>query len=199
MEDVNYLRALDEHFCAHYSDYVKIAAIEGYVMPEVLYVARDGNIARRDSSCMRLVYQSNAQELLARFKEGLIDTDFTFSFRFPKVRERLKDVFNRKRKTFARMLPGVLAHSGETTDSAGEKLDIEPKFWAKMVKGTLYPEKGTVIALALVSRMQFDDFCALLGACNFTFDSANVRDVVAEYLIVQKIFNPEMRDAGLAE
>ena len=49
-----YLRALDEYFCALYSDYVRLSAIEGYAMPDVLYVAEDGNVARRDSSCMRL-------------------------------------------------------------------------------------------------------------------------------------------------
>ena len=30
----NYLEALDEFFCAQYSDYVRISAIEGYVMPD---------------------------------------------------------------------------------------------------------------------------------------------------------------------
>ena len=199
MEQPNYIRALDEHFCARYSDYVKIAAIEGYAMPEMLYIARDGNIARRDSSYMRLAYQSNAGELLARFKATLADTDFTFSFRFPKLRERMRDLFHPQRKTFARLLPEVLARCGETEKSAGEKLTIEPKYWTKIVQGKLYPEKGTVIALALTCRMQLDDLGALLGACEFTFDHANVRDVVVEYLLVQKIFNPTMRDECLAE
>ena len=69
-----HLRALDEYFCALYSDYVKLSAIEGYVMPDVLYVASDGNVARRDSSCMRLCHQKNCEELLARFKANLADT-----------------------------------------------------------------------------------------------------------------------------
>ena len=45
-----FIRALDDYFCAHYSDYVLLSAIDGYVMPDVLYVAEDGNIARRDSA-----------------------------------------------------------------------------------------------------------------------------------------------------
>ena len=199
MERPNYLRALDEHFCARYSDYAKIAAIEGYAMPEVVYVAKDGNIARRDSSCMRLQYKENAEELLARFKEGLTDTEFTFSFRFPKLKERIKTFFGRKRKTFARLLPGILARCGETAQSAGEKLSVEPMYWKKLVKGTLYPEKGTVLALALVTRMGLEDLGELLSAGGFTFDHANVRDVVVEYLLAQKIFNADMRDACLAE
>ena len=39
-----HLRALDEYFCALYSDYVRLSAIEGYVMPDVLYVAEDGMV-----------------------------------------------------------------------------------------------------------------------------------------------------------
>ena len=43
----NYLKELDERFCERYSDYVKLSAIEGYEMPETIYVATDGNIARQ--------------------------------------------------------------------------------------------------------------------------------------------------------
>ena len=35
-------------------------------MPDVLYVAEDGNVARRDSSCMRLCHQKDCEELLAK-------------------------------------------------------------------------------------------------------------------------------------
>lgn len=199
MERPDYLRALDEHFCARYSDYVKLSAIEGYVMPEVLYVAKDGNIARRDSSCMRLCYQKEPYVLLARFKEGLADTEFTFSFRIPTFRQRVSAFFHRKTPTFARALPAALAHCGETAESAGEKLSVEPRFWQKIVKGDLYPEKNTVLALALVCHMQLADAQELLKICHFSLDAANVRDVVVDYLLVQKLFNPEMRDACLAE
>ena len=199
MEQPNYIRALDEHFCARYSDYVKIAAIEGYSMPEMLYITKDGNIARRDSSRMRLCYQKEPAELLARFKEGLADTDFTFSFRFRTVKERFRDFFKRKHKTFARVLPRVLARCGETVESAGAKLAIEPEFWQKIVKGSLYPEKCTVLALALTCRTSMEDAAELRAASEFGFDDTIVRDVVVDYLLVQKIFNPEMQRACLAE
>ena len=199
METGNFLQGLDEYFCAQYADYVRISAIEGYVMPEVLYVARDGNIARRDSACMRLSHQQNADELLARFKAGLADTDFTFSFRFPKFKERMHALFRGKKGSFSHLLPAALARAGETAESAGEKLSIAPRYWKKIVKGTLYPEKNTILALAIVTRMQQEDALALLGSRQFTLDHTSVRDIVAEYLIVRKIFNPAMRDACLAE
>ena len=193
----NYLKELDERFCERCSDYVKLSAIEGYEMPETIYVATDGNIARRDSSVMRLCYQKKRDELLRKFKAGLADTSFTFNFFFLLLRDKIDD--RRNKHTFARLLPAALKHCGETAESAGEKLEIEPRFWAKIVKGKLYPEKNTVLALALVCRMQSQDCANLLSASGFTFDDTSVRDVVAHYLIEQKIFNEEMRDRCLAE
>ena len=193
----NYLKELDDCFCEHYSDYVKLSALEGYQMPDTLYVAPDGNIARRDSSVMRLCYQKNKDELLKKLKESIADTTFTFNFAFRSFRDKLRDL--RDKYTFAKLLPEALKHCGETAESAGEKLEIEPRFWKKIVSGKLYPEKNTVLALALVCRMQTQDCSNLLSACGFAFDDASVRDVVTHYLIEQKIFNEGMRDACLAE
>lgn len=193
----SYIEALDEYFCAHFSDYVRLSALEGYVMPEVLYVAEDGNVARRDSSCMRLCRQSDPAALLQRLKEGFVDASFSFSFSFPSPVDRLADRF--RKHTFAKLLPGALQRCGETVQSAGEKLEIDPLFWKKIAKGSLYPEKNTVLALALVCRMQTADTQNLLSVCGFTLDAESVCDVVVRYLLEQKIFNPEMRDACLAE
>ncbi len=193
----NLLTALDEHFCAHYSNYVKITALAGYKMPNVLYIAGDGNIARKDSSLMRLCHQEKKDELLKTFKEGRVDTSFTFSFFFPSFKTRLKNIANKY--TFAKLLPQILSHTGETVESAGEKLDIEPRFWKKIVKGRVYPEKNTILALALVCRMQKRDVEQLLVVSGFSLDSESVNDVVVEYLILQQIFNEELRDCCLKE
>ncbi len=192
-----HLRALDEYFCALYSDYVKLSAIEGYVMPDVLYVAPDGNIARRDSSCMRLCHQKDCDALLAKLKATLADTTFTFSFGFPTLRERIADAF--RKETFARLLPETLRHCGESVETAGEKLAIEPRFWQKIVRGRLYPEKNTILALALVCRMQWQDVLNLLAVSGFTFREDEVRDVVVRFLIENSIYNEAMRDDCLAE
>ena len=192
-----YLTALDEYFCALYSDYVRLSAIDGYVMPDVLYVAQDGNIARRDSSCMRLCHQKDCAALLEKLKASLADPTFTFSFSFPTLRERISDRF--RKTTFAKLLPEALRHCGETAQSAGEKLNIEARFWRRIVKGSLYPEKNTVLALALVCGMQWQDVLNLLAVCGFEFRGDEVRDIVVRYLIENSIFNPVMRDACLAE
>lgn len=192
-----YLRALDEYFCALYSDYVRLSAIEGYVMPDVLYVASDGNVARRDASCMRLCYQKECEGLLKKFKASLADTTFTFSFAFPTLRERISDRF--RKTSFARLLPEALRHCGDTVQGAGEKLAVEPRFWKRIAKGSLYPEKNTVLALALVCGMQWQDVLNLLAVCGYEFRADEVRDVVVRYLIENSIFNARMRDECLAE
>ena len=133
----------------------------------------------------------------SNFTRALADTTFTFSFAFPTLRERISDHF--RKNTFARLLPETLRHCGETAESAGEKLDIEPRFWKRIVKGTLYPEKNTVLALALVCGMQWQDVLNLLAVCGFEFRGDEVRDVVVRYLIENRIFNERMRDDCLAE
>ncbi len=197
MDRPAYLKGLDEYFASRYSDYVKLSAIDGYRMPDMIYVAPDGNVARRDPSEKRLCRQADAEVLLERFKAGLEDTDFTFSFRFRTLREALHDPF--EKVTFKKLLPAALKRCDETAESAGRMLSVEPRFWEKIVRGKLYPEKNLVLALALTSRMQLPDVIALLTVCGFAFSSESVRDVVCEYLLAQKIFNPEMRDACLAE
>ena len=195
--DIRYLKSLDDYFCEHYSEYVRLSALEGYVMPEVVYVAADGNIARRDSSCMRLCHQKDVAEILATFKEELVDTDFTFNFAFVPLRDRIRDRVSKY--TFAKLLPVVLGRCNETVESAGKKLDVEPRFWQKIVKGRLYPEKNVVLALALACRMQQRDVNNLLAVCGFTLEDTSVRDIVVRYLVEQKIFNEDMRDRCLAE
>ena len=192
-----YLTSLDEYFCAQYSDYVKLSALASYSMPDVLSVGADGNIERKSSEIMRLCHQKNREEVLAEFKEKLVDTEFTFSFAYRPFRDRMRDPF--RKYTFAKVLPDALAHAGETAESAGEKLDILPKIWKKIVKGKLYPEKNTVLALALVTAMKQADVNYLFNVMGYSFDKERVRDVVCEYLLTNGVFNEEMRDACLAE
>ncbi len=192
-----YLEALDEFFAAHYSDYIKLAALEGYRRPELLTVDRDGNIGRKDTSFLRLSYQAECGRLLETLKAGLTDTAFSFSFRPRTFRERWHDLFDKN--TFAKRLPDILAHCSETAESAGKKLAVSAEVWQGIVKGKYYPEKNTVLALALVCHMRPQDTNALLVLSGYSFDMSSVRDVVVEYLLERELFNPEMRDRCLRE
>ncbi len=193
----DYIEALDEYCCDNYSDYTAISAIEGYKLPDLIEIGKDGNISRKNNELMKLSRQPNAAELLRTFKSRLGDTYFTFHFSFVPWIERIKD--KRRKHTFAKLLPVVLKKQEETPESAGEKLDIEPKIWDGIVKGKLYPEKNTILALALVCRLHVQDAINLLAVCGFTLDKDNVRDVVVDYLITRQIFNETMRDQCLAE
>lgn len=195
--EYSYIRELDEFFASQYSDYVKIAAIEGYKMPEMLVVGPDGNITRKDSKFMRIVHQENWREVLDNFKAGLADTEFTFGFSFPSFSERTKDIF--RKTTFAKLLPTVLKKYDMTPESVEKALSLDERVWQGIVKGKYYPEKCTVMAIALVCRMQMFDVNNLLAVCGFEIRQGSVRDIVFEYLITQKIFNADMRDNCLAE
>ena len=195
--ETQFIKSLDEYFCSQYSDYVRLSALEGYVVPDVVTVGADGNIQRKSAEIMRLCYQKNSEELLKRFKEGLTDTEYSFNFSFRSFRDRMRDPF--RKYTFAKLLPAALARVNETAESAGEKLNIEPKYWQKIVKGKLYPEKNTVIALALVTAMKQADVNNLLNVMGFTFQKDSVRDIVCEYLLKNGIFNEEMLAACLDE
>lgn len=192
-----FIVSLDEYFCAQYSDYIKLCAIVGYEMPEIVSVGANGNIERKNSDVMHLCHQKNKDELLDRFKAGLADIEFAFNFSFPPFRNRLRDPF--RKGTFKKVLKEALAHTGETAESAGKKLDVSPAVWQKIVKGTLYPEKNTIIALILATAMNQTDANNLFDAMGFTFEKDRVRDVVCEYLIKNGIFNEGMRDACLDE
>lgn len=191
------IASLDEYFCAHYADYERLAALEGYVMPEMLVLGADGSVSRLPSEMLRLSHQKEKDAILAHFKEDRVDTDFTFSFRFPTFGERMAHIF--RRRSFSRLLPDALSRCGETAESAGEKLTIAPKFWKKIVRGSLIPEKGTVFALALVCHMGRQDAENLLTVCGYGFDGRSVRDVVVRYMLEQRVFAPELRNACLLE
>lgn len=195
--EYDYLTQLDDFFCEQYSDYVKIAAIEGYRMPEMLTVGADGNIARRDPSCMRICHQENRRAVLENFKAAYVDTEFTFNFSYLPLRKRIRDHF--RKYTFAKLLPTVLKRYKMTPQEAGEQLALEPAIWQGIVKGKFLPEKNTLMALALTCRMQTADVNNLLIVCGLELKQDNVRDVVFEYLLNQKIFNREMIGRCLAE
>lgn len=191
------ISALDEYFMAHYSDYVRLAALKGYRMPETLGVGKDGNVEKKDPSVMKLLYRENREELLALLKEEQADTDLTFSFRFLTFSEKVRRPF--EKYSFSKVLPHILSAHKLTAAEAGSRLSIEPVYWGKIVKGTLYPEKNTVLALALVCGFTAQDTENLFNACGYEFDDKSVRDVVVRFLLEQKIFSPELVAMCLGE
>ena len=191
------LSALDEYFMEHYSDYVRLSALAGYRMPEMLAPGRDGTVTRRDPSAMKLVHQENREELLALLKSEQADTDYTFSFRFLSFAEKLRRPFDKY--AFFKVLPKVLSSHRLTVEEAGERLAIEPRFWKNIAKGKLFPEKNTVLALALTCSLTPQEAENLFNACGYEFDEKSVRDVVVRFLLEQKVFSRELIALCLGE
>lgn len=188
---MNYtISALDEYFMTHYGDYVRLSALAGYKMPETIAPGADGTVQKKDPSVMKLCYQENREELLALLKSEQADTDYTFSFRFLTFREKVRRPF--EKYSFHKVLPKILAAHNITPEEAGEKLTVEPRFWAKLLRGTLYPEKNTVLALALTYGFTARDTDNLFNACGYEFDEKSVRDVVVRFLLEQKVFSREL-------
>ncbi len=186
----NVISALDEYFCAHFTDYVRLSAIEGYKMPALL--SADG-----DRSYLLLKNQKECAAILAEFKEGLVDTDFTFSFRFRPVRDRIADPF--RKFTFAKVLKNVFTRAGETAEGVGERLTIDPAYWKKIAAGKLYPELPTVLAVVLLVGARPEEVQSLLNVCGFTLRDDCVRDVVVRYLLEQRVFSVPLILACLKE
>ncbi len=191
------LSSLDEYFMDRYADFVRLSALEGYEMPETVTPGADGTLRRRDSSALYLSRQRKGEELLARLKAELVDTELTFSFRFLTGKEKFTRFF--EKYTFARVFPRVLRRVNLTAEEVGERIAVEPRFWKRIVKGTLIPEKGTVLAILLVCGLNAREAENLFNACGYEFDDANVRDVVVRFLLEQKVFSPELRDLCLRE
>ncbi len=192
-----YLKDLDDYFCQTYNHYTKISAIEGYEPPKMIALEGMGKLLKKDERLLMLCEQPKKAELLKKFKQSLSDAYFSFSFVCPTFKQRIGETFSSK--SVRKLLKKCLVRAGETLQSAGEKLDISPKIWKKISKGQLYPEKNTILALALACRLSGEDVEALLSARGYELDTTDVRDVVVGYLIKQKIYNEKMRDECLAE
>ncbi len=192
-----HIRALDEFFMENYSDFTHLGAVEGYKAPDRIVLGKDGNMVQRPESVMLICHQSDPEGVLAALKRGLADTWFSFSFAPVSPFRRFRDRF--RRDSFAHLLPQVLARCSETAESAGQKLSLQPEVWKGIVKGQYYPEKGTILALALVCRMSVQDAELLLDARGFALDRKNVRDVVVDFLLRQRVYSPVLRNECLRE
>ena len=163
-----YIQALDEFFAAHYSDYVKLAALEGYRRPELLTVDRDGNIGRKRQFLSAPFLSGGVRDAARDAEGGPRRYDVRLHLPLPHLPREVHDLFDKY--TFARHLPAILSHCGETPESAGKKLSLLPEVWQGIVKGKLYPEKNTVLALALVCHIRPQDANSLLVLSGFSFD-----------------------------
>ena len=197
----DFINDLDEYFCEKYANYDKLCVLNGYKMPvmHASEVRADGRTYAYTlpSNTMRLALQENKAELLKTLKQQLFDKTFSFSFRPLRLFSAWKN--KSSKYGFVKIFRLTMAKYNTTPEKVGEDLAIAPEIWKKICKGSFLPTKNVLFSLALTAHLSLDDLKNLLTVCGFELDFTFEKDVVMSYLVGEKVFNPEMVKAALAE
>lgn len=197
----DFISDLDGYFCETYANYDKLCILPGYVMPVMQRseVREDGRTYAYTlpATTMRLATQEKKDEILAELKKRMTDMTFSFSFRpygfFTKIRNRFS------KYAFCKNLKKMLEKYGIPEADAHEALDVSNEIWKGILKGNFEPTKNLLYSLALTAQFSYDDTCALMRLCGYSFNFADVKDVVISYLLQQKVYNRGMIEAALQE
>ena len=197
----DFISDLDGYFCETYANYDKLCILPGYVMPVMQRseVRKDGRTYAytQPAETMRLATQEKKDEILAELKKRMTDMTFSFSFRpygfFAKIKNRFS------KYAFCKNLKKMLEKYGISEADAHEALDVSNEIWKGILKGNFEPTKNLLYSLALTAQFSYDDTCALMRLCGYSFNFADVKDVVISYLLQQKVYNCGMIEAALQE
>ena len=197
----DFISDLDGYFCETYANYDKLCILPGYVMPVMQRseVREDGRTYAYTlpATTMRLATQEKKDEILAELKKRMTDMTFSFSFRpygfFTKIRNRFS------KYAFCKNLKKMLEKYGISEADAHEALDVSNEIWKGILKGNFEPTKNLLYSLALTAQFSYDDTCALMRLCGYSFNFADVKDVVISYLLQQKVYHRGMIEAALQE
>ena len=197
----DFISDLDGYFCETYANYDKLCILPGYVMPVMQRseVREDGRTYAYTlpAETMRLATQEKKDDILAELKKRMTDMTFSFSFRpygfFAKIKNRFS------KYAFCKNLKKMLEKYGISEADAHEGLDVSDEVWKGILKGNFEPTKNLLYSLALTAQLSYDDTCALMRLCGYSFNFADVKDVIISYLLQQKVYNRGMIEAALQE
>ena len=197
----DFISDLDGYFCETYANYDKLCILPGYVMPVMQRseVREDGRTYAYTlpAETMRLATQEKKDEILAELKKRMTDMTFSFSFRpygfFAKIKNRFS------KYAFCKNFKKMLEKYGISEADAHEGLDVSDEVWKGILKGNFEPTKNLLYSLALTIQLSYDDTCALMRLCGYSFNFADVKDVIISYLLQQKVYNRGMIEAALQE
>lgn len=196
-----FISDLDEYFSKEYAGYDKLSVLPGYKMP-MMQATKVDEFGRTISytlppDTMALSKQENKEALLEALKERMVDKTFSFSFSILSFWGRIKQFFSKY--GLAKNLKKMLAKYGVKDEDVLAQIDIAPEIWKGIRKGVFLPTKNLIFSLGLTLQMSYTDVNALLNLCDYFFDHTIVKDVVIEYLLSRKIYNPAMVQAALEE
>ena len=197
----DFITDLDGYFCETYANYDKLCILPGYEMPVMQRseVREDGRTYAYTlpAETMRLAAQAKKEEVLAELKKRMTDMTFSFSFRPYGFWGKLKSVFSKN--AFCKIFKSMLGKYGISDADALENLIVSEEIWKGILKGKFEPTKNLLYSLALTAQFSYEDTCALMTLCGYSFNFADVKDVVISYLLQQKVYNRDMMDAALNE
>ena len=192
---------LDGYFAEKYANYDKICVLNGYVLPKMHYTDElpDGRkIARTmPPETMRLSNQENVEEKIAQLKSKFIDKSFSFTFMPIGFFERIQNKFYKY--SFLNLFKQILAKCHLTFEQAKEGVEVSDEIWKNVKKGKFLLTKNMIFSLALTCPFSVEDTTLLLYACGFDWDYSLEKDVVIDYLLTKKVYNPAMVQACLEE
>lgn len=197
---LDFISDLDDYFSKTYASYDQICTLQGYKMPKrQTSEVRGGKTYAYTlpQDLLKLDHQENKEKMLVELKEKLSDKTFSFTFYTVSVWQKLKyhNFYKEAKKTFALFLQKYQV----TEEEVQNLLEIDLEIWRKIVKGKFMPSKNLLLSLCMAVHFSVTDAETLLEAFDCAFDYALAKDVVVKYLLEQKVYNEELRNAALAE
>ena len=197
---LDFIADLDDYFCKTYESYDQICTLQGYKMPKrQTSEVRNGKTYAYTlpQELLKLDRQENKEKMLVELKEKLSDKTFSFTFYTVGIWQKWKyrKFYKEAKQTFAALLQKY-----QVTDEEVQKLlDIDLVIWKNIVKGKFMPSKNLLLSLCMAAHFSITDTETLLDAFDCAFDYALAKDVVVRYLLEQKVYNEQLRNAALAE
>ncbi len=188
------IRDLNEYFSKQYTNFDRISSMPSYESVTISMVLRNRNrIEEGDyasNEMRKIVYQPQAEKVLAELKERYVDDNFSFSVRVAPWRKRVAALFGKSFTGHA--VKTVVRKYGEDPASLAGRLGVDEKLWKNVLKGYYIPEKVLLYKLFLLLGMRREDCDTLMKICGVSFSFEDARDVVVRYLIDYRVFNTEM-------
>ena len=113
---------------------------------------------------------------------------------------QLKDMLNRREKSFSEELRDLVKRSGRKTSEIYNRAQINRQLYSKIVSDPEYrPKKLTVLALALALELTLEQTKSFIAKAGYALTRSSVTDLVVEFFINRKEYNVVMINSVLDE
>ena len=96
-------------------------------------------------------------------------------------------------ETFSEMLLRLIKESGEKPSTIYKRANIDRRHFSKIATHEDYqPSKQTVLAFAIVLKLDFERTKDLLAVAGFSLTNSNIADLIVSFFIEYKIFDVDL-------